>query len=404
LGKRDIVVGLDIGSSKVCALICEQHDDSSLDVVGMGVSPSAGLRRGVIVDIDSAAAAISDAAARAENMSGCALVSAVASVSGAHATTTYSKGIVAVGRPDREIGQDDVERVLDASRVVAIPPDREVIHVLPREFVIDGCRGIRRPVGMSGIRLEVETCIITGSATSIQNVRRAASRVGLEIDQLVLQPIAAAEAVLTESEKDLGVLMIDIGGATTDIACYIDGTLQHTAVIPVGGGHITNDIALVLRLPVGYAEELKIKYGAARADMVNPDEMCGKDNGVSRYKLCQIIEARVYEIMEMVKAEADGHGLAGQLPAGIVVTGGAALMRGAPEVAQDVLKLPSRLGVPTGVSGMTDVVASPAYATALGLVKYARSSSGAASGSAMKRRSGGFAANVREWFREIFSS
>jgi cell division protein FtsA len=403
LGKRDIKVGLDIGSSKVCVIICEQRDDSSLDVVGMGVSPSAGLRRGVIVDIDSAAAAISDAAARAENMSGCALVSAVASVSGAHAATTYSKGIVAVGRPDKEIGQDDVERVLDASRVVAIPPDREVIHVLPREFVIDGCRGIRRPVGMSGIRLEVETCIITGSSTSIQNVRRAAARVGLDIDQLVLQPIAAAEAVLTDSEKNLGALMIDIGGATTDIAFYLDGTLQHTAVIPVGGSHMTNDVALVLRLPVGYAEELKIKYGAARADMVEPEEMCGNDMGVSRYKLCQIIEARVYEIMEMVKAEVDARGFAGQLPAGIVVTGAAALMRGVVEAAQDVLKLPSRLGVPTGVSGMADVVASPAYAAALGLVKYAWGQSAAGPGSGGRRRSG-FAANVRDWFREIFSA
>ncbi len=404
MGKKEIKAGLDIGSSKICVIICEQRDDLSLDVVGIGVSPSAGLRRGVIVDIDSAAAAISDAAARAENMSGCALVSAVASVSGAHAASAYSKGIVAVGRPDREIGQDDVERVLDASKVVAIPPDREVIHVLPREFVIDGCRGIRRPVGMSGIRLEVETCIITGSSTSIQNVRRAAARIGLEIDQLVLQPIAAAEAVLTDSEKDLGALMIDIGGATTDVAFYVDGTLQHTAVIPVGGSHITNDIALVLRLPVGYAEELKVKYGAARADMVEPDEMCGNDSAVSRYKLCQIIEARVYEIMEMVKAEVDAQGFDKQLPAGIVVTGAASLMRGVVEAAQDVLKLPSRLGVPTGVSSMADVVASPAYATALGLVKYAWGQSAGGSASGSRRRSGGFAASVCEWFREIFSS
>lgn len=404
MGKKEIKAGLDIGSSKICVIICEQRDDLSLDVVGIGVSPSAGLRRGVIVDIDSAAAAISDAAARAENMSGCALVSAVASVSGAHAASAYSKGIVAVGRPDREIGQDDVERVLDASKVVAIPPDREVIHVLPREFVIDGCRGIRRPVGMSGIRFEVETCIITGSSTSIQNVRRAAARIGLEIDQLVLQPIAAAEAVLTDSEKDLGALMIDIGGATTDVAFYVDGTLQHTAVIPVGGSHITNDIALVLRLPVGYAEELKVKYGAARADMVEPDEMCGNDSAVSRYKLCQIIEARVYEIMEMVKAEVDAQGFDKQLPAGIVVTGAASLMRGVVEAAQDVLKLPSRLGVPTGVSSMADVVASPAYATALGLVKYAWGQSAGGSASGSRRRSGGFAASVRDWFREIFSS
>ncbi|MEA4882922.1 MAG: cell division protein FtsA [Clostridia bacterium] len=418
MGKKDMTVGLDIGSNKICVLICERGDDDILEVVGVGTGPSAGLRRGVIVDIDSAAAAVSDAVARAENMSGCGVVSVVASVSGAHVSSMNSKGVVAVGRTDREIAQEDVDRVLEAAKVVAIPPDREVVHVLPREFIIDGCRGIRRPIGMTGIRLEVETHIITGSATSIQNVHRVAARAGLEVEQVVLQPLAAAEAVLAGPEKELGVLVVDIGGATTDIAVFLEGSVQHTAVIPVGGGHITNDIALVLRIPVAYAEELKIRYGAARADMVGADELCGpaaQQSGsvasgvpasqISRRQLCEIIEARVAQIMDMVKAEVGRVGLLSQLPAGVVVTGGTAEMRGVIICAQDALQLPARLGVPTGVSGMADVVANPTYSTAVGLVKYAWAQSGLASAAPVKqRRQGGFVSGVRQWFRDIFSS
>ncbi|MCR4425737.1 MAG: cell division protein FtsA [Firmicutes bacterium] len=411
MSKRDITVGLDIGTTKICALICERGDSGEPEVIGVGTSVSAGLRRGVVVDIDAAAAAVSDAVARAENMSGCAVVSVTASLSGAHVSSMGSRGVVAVARPDREITSDDVARVLEAARVVAIPPDREVVHVLPKEFIIDGCRGIKKPVGMSGIRLEVDTHIITGSATSIQNVKKSSARAGLEIDHLVLQPVASAEAVLTPSEKELGVLLMDVGGGTTDIAVFVEGSPWHTSVIPVGGKHITNDIALVLRLPVPAAETLKVKRGCALASMVREEEMCGHISGeadigtaaVPRRELCSIIEARVTQIMEMVRAEVERAGLMGQLPSGVVVTGGAAAMPGFVEAAQQALRLPARLGIPTGVSGLADVVSSPAHAAAVGLVKYSWEESAGRGHAPASRRQAGFMTGVRQWFRDIFS-
>lgn len=405
LAKNDIKVGLDIGSSQIHVIVSERDDDYNLHLIGVGTGPSAGLRRGVIVDMDSAAAAISDAVAHAEETSGCAAVSVLASASGAHISSLGSRGAVAIGRSDREITQEDVDRVLEAARVVAIPPDREVVHVLPREFVIDGCTGIRKPVGMTGIRLDVDANIITGSATAIQNIHRSARRIGLEVEQIILQPIAAAEAVLTSSEKEQGSLVIDMGGATTDIAVCIEGSVHHVASIPVGGSHVTNDIALVMRLPVGYSERLKLNYGSALPDAVGDDESCGTDTDISRKKLCQIIEARIHETMELVKEEVDRAGYSGQLPAGVVVTGGASVMQGVVSVAEEVLGLPARLGVPVGVYGAQEAMDNPAYATAVGLIKcvWGESAVIPAVGSE-QRKSGGFASEVRQWFRDIFSS
>ena len=405
LGKNDIKVGLDIGSNQIHVVVCERDEDYNLNIIGVGSGPSAGLRRGVIVDMDSAAAAIADAVAHAEEMSGCAAVSVLASASGTHVSSIASRGVVAIGRSDREVTQEDVDSVLEAARVVAIPPDREVVHVLPREFVIDGCSGIRKPVGMTGIRLEVDASIITGSATAIQNIHRSARRIGLEVEHVILQPIAAAEAVLTLSEKEQGALVIDMGGATTDIAVCIEGGVHHVASIPVGGNHVTNDIALVMRLPVGYSEGLKLNYGSALPDMVGENESCGADTNISRKKLCQIIEARITETMELVGDEVDRARYRDLLPAGVVVTGGASVMQGVVEVAQEVLGLPARLGVPVGVYGAEEALDNPQYATAVGLVKSVWSESAVIpSADGRRPKSGGFASEVRQWFRDIFSS
>ena len=377
--ENDVIVGLDIGSSKIAVLVCEVGENKTLEAIGIGTSPSIGLRRGMITDIDSAAQSISDAILRAENMSGCSIGAATVSLAGANIQAANSKGVIAVTRQDREITKEDVERVLDAAKVIAIPPDREIIHVLPKEFVIDGCRGIRRPVGMSGIRLEVETHIVTGAATSIQNVRKSVSKAGIDIEQMLLQPLASAEAVLNQDEKEQGVVLIDMGSGTTNLAVFSEGSVVHTAVIPIGGSHITNDIAVVMRVPLPIAEELKIGEGVAISSLVQEGSICEfvpSDMGrlyrnLDKNQLAAVIQARLEEIFSHVAAELDKIDTDCNMPASIVLTGGTSGLNSISDLASDYLDLPVRIGTINGIYGMSSIVSSPEFSTVVGLCKVA---------------------------------
>lgn len=408
--RSNIVTGLDIGTTKVCAVIGEIGQGGDVDVIGVGVSPSLGLRKGVIVDLDSTVKAISEAVARAEHMAGVNVRSAYVGIAGAHISSVNSRGVVAVSGQNREISDTDVERVIDAAKVISIPPDREIVHVIPCEYVIDGCRGIKDPTGMAGIRLEVETHIITGAATSIQNVVRSVERAGLSIEDKVLQPLASGEAVLTAAERELGVMLLDIGGGTTDIAVFCEGTVRHTAVIPIGGNHVTNDIAVGLRTPVPEAEEIKKEFGCAMAEPVPGDETIDiitasakRTERIPRRLLCSIIEPRLREILEMVNRDIRASGYHGSIPAGVVLTGGTSLIENIGELAMETLDLPVRVGVPQGITGLVDVVSSPSFATGVGLARLGAKEIAAG----LDERGGGslfgeLLSGIRDWFRDLF--
>jgi cell division protein FtsA len=370
--KNSIVVGLDVGTSKVCAVIGEMTD-SGVEIIGVGFHSSQGLRKGVVINIEGTVNSVKKAVEEAGLMAGCEVHTVFTSISGGHIKAFNSHGIVAV--KNKEVTQRDLERVIDAARAVAIPMDRDVLHVLPQEYIIDDQDGIREPLGMSGVRLEAKVHIVTGAATSAQNIVKCCNRTGLNVAEIVLAPLAAAAAVLTDEERELGVVLIDVGGGTTDIAIYHDGTVKHTAVIGIGGNHVTNDIAAGLRTPFNDAERIKQRHGLARASMVNGDErvnvpsVAGKCAGsVSRQILCEIIEPRLDEIFEMVQKEVAKSGFEGALTSGIVITGGSMLLPGAVEMAERSFGLPVRLGVPTHVRGLTDIIGNPTYATGVGLV------------------------------------
>jgi cell division protein FtsA len=372
--KRDeIIVGLDIGTTKIAAIVGEVTDDG-LDIIGIGTAPSRGLRKGVVVNIDATVQAIQQAIVEAENMAGCEVSTVVAGISGAHVRGLNSHGIVAV--KDKEIRDTDVARVIEAAKAVAIPMDREVLHVLPQQYIIDDQDGIRDPLGMAGVRLESKVHIVTTAVTSAQNVVKCANRCGLQVSDIVLEPLASAEAVVEDDEKELGVALIDIGGGTTDIIIFADGAIVHTAVLPLGGSHITNDIAVGLRTPLGAAEKIKRKYGCALPTMVEEDEKMevpsvgGRAPRVlSRKLMCKIVEPRVEEIFEHVRREIARSGYWDSLAAGVVLTGGTTIMDGLAEQAESVLGLPSRRGGPQkSIGGLTDVVKSPEYSSGVGLV------------------------------------
>lgn len=381
----EIIVGLDIGTTKI-ACIAGEVTDEGVDIIGIGTAPSKGLRRGVVVNIDTTVSSIQAAIDEAENMAGCQISTVFAAISGAHVRGLNSHGIVAV--KDREVRDADVARVIEAAKAVAIPMDREVLHVLPQQYVIDDQDGIRDPLGMAGVRLEAKVHIVTTAVTSAQNVVKCANRCGLQVADIVLEPLASAQAVLEDDERELGVALVDIGGGTCDIAVYADGAIVHTAVLPLGGGHVTNDIATVLRTPLDSAEKIKRKYGcASRALIADDDTMEVPSVGgrgprvLPRSTLVEIIEPRVEEIFEHVKRELMRSGYADSLAAGVVLTGGATCLDGTCEVAEHVLGLPCRRGVPTRIGGLIDVVKSPAYSTGVGLVRY-----GAAQGRALATR------------------
>ncbi|TMC24058.1 MAG: cell division protein FtsA [Chloroflexi bacterium] len=370
-----VIVGIDVGTTKICVLVGELDRDGKLNIVGVGTCPSQGLRRGVVVNIEETVTSIAAALDRAERLSGKKIVSAYVGIAGGHIISENSRGFVAISPSHRDIVQNDISRAIEVARAIAMPANREVIHVIPRGYVVDGQEGIKNPIGMSGFRLEVETHIITGAVSSIHNLIKCVHKAQVEIEDLVLEPLASSEAVLADGETDLGVALIDIGGGTTDIAVFTDGAIWHTVVLPVGGNLITSDIAIGLRLPPGVAEELKVTYGHCDPSTIDEDDMIDLsqfmpdcNDLVPRKLLAEIIQARVEELFSMVHEEIKKSGYDGLLPAGIVMTGGTAELPGILEVAAQILDLPVRLGSPLGLHGLADSISRPAYATPVGLL------------------------------------
>ncbi len=412
--RENIVAGLDIGTTKVCAIVGE-ITSAGIDVIGFGSAPSRGLRKGVVINISATVESIRQAIEEAELMAGCEISTVYAGIAGGHIRGFNSHGIVAV--KDGEISQADISRVIDAAKAVAIPLDREIIHVLPQQYIIDDQDGISEPLGMSGVRLEARVHIVTAAVTSAQNIIKCCNRTGLHVSAIVLEQLASGAAVLTQDEMDLGVCLIDIGGGTTDIALFNEGAVVHTAVLPLGGNHLTNDIAVGIRTPQDEAEKIKKKYGAALATDVDRDEMLEvpsvggrKPRVLSRQILCEIIEPRVEEIFQLVHEEIQNTGYGDLLASGVVLTGGASLLSNITSTAEEVLGLPVRLGAPRGIGGLVDVVRSPMFATGVGLVVHGArqqvATTAAQRNTSMPIRDGTVVNRVgqtiKHWFGEIF--
>jgi cell division protein FtsA len=368
------IVGLDIGTTKICAVVGEVSS-SGIDIVGIGTHPSVGLRKGVVVNIESTVNSIKKAVEEAELMAGCEIRSVYAGIAGGHIKAFNSHGVIAV--KSREVTRTDIERVIEAAKAVAIPMDREVIHVLPQEFIVDDQDGIQDPLGIAGVRLEVKVHIITGAVTSAQNIVRCANKAGLDVIDIVLESIASSETVLTPEERELGVGLVDFGGGTTDLAIFANNCIKHTAILALGGNNLTNDIAIGLRTPHMAAEKIKKTYGCCLTSMIDKDETIEvpsvggrKPRNLSRQILGEILEPRVEEIFSLVNREIVKSGYKDLLASGLVITGGGALLEGIPELAEQIFNLPTRRGYPQGFGGITDVVNSPMYATAVGLVLY----------------------------------
>ncbi|MCP3175497.1 MAG: cell division protein FtsA [Desulfuromonadales bacterium] len=372
--KDNLIVGLDIGTTKICAIVGNMTDEG-LDIVGIGTSPSKGMRKGVVINIESTVEAIRKALREAELMAGCEIKSVFAGIAGGHIKGLNSQGVIAI--KNREVNDDDIRRVIDAAKAIAIPMDREVIHILPQEFIIDDQDGIKEPLGMSGVRLEAKVHIVTGAVASAQNIVKSCNRADVDVADIVLEQLASSEAVLSPDEKELGVALIDIGGGTTDIAIFVDGAIKHTSVLSLGGNHLTNDIAVGLRTPMAEAEKIKQAYGCCLSSMVGKDETIevpsvgGREPRVlSRQLLAEILEPRVEEIFSLVNREIIRSGYEDLIASGVVITGGTCILPGMPELAEQIFNLPVRRGVPRDIGGLTDVVNSPIYATGVGLVKY----------------------------------
>jgi len=375
----ELITGLDIGTTKIGAIIAEVEDDSQPKVIGVGTAPSEGLRKGVVVNVEKTVRSIENAVIQAEQMAGVKIDQVYVGIAGDHIRSYNGRGVVAVAGPDNEITEDDVRRVIDAAKAVVMPIDREVIHIIPQEFIVDDQRGIKDPLGMSGIRLETEVHIVTGAITSAQNICRSVERAGLNVMDLVLEPLASSYSVLSEDEKELGVVVIDMGGGTTDIAMFFEGCIRHTAVVALGGGNVTNDIALCLRTPVDQAEMIKIKYGCALPSLLEDQDRTIEIPGVGGRPprkvalelLVDIIHPRMEEIFRLAAGEIRKSEFSNLMTAGVVITGGAALMKGAVELAEEVFDMPVKLGIPKGFSGLIDLAKSPIHATGVGLILYA---------------------------------
>ena len=408
MAKRgSMIVGLDIGTTKTCAIIGEATD-SGVDIIGIGSHPSRGLRKGVVVNIDSTVDSIKRAIEEAELMSGAEIGSVYAGIAGSHIEGLNSHGIVAV--KGREVDGDDVRRAIEAARAIAIPLDREIFHTLPQHFIVDDQDGVKDPIGMSGVRLESKVHIVIGAITSIQNIIKSVNRVGLDVNDIVLEQLASSEAVLSQDEKELGVAIIDIGGGTTDVAVFVEGSIKHTAVLSVAGNYLTNDIAVGLRTPMNEAEKIKIKYGCAYTPLISPDDSIEVPSvggrtprKVSRQILGEIIEPRVEEIFRLAHREIIKSGYEDLLAAGIVLTGGTTIMEGITELGEQVFNMPIRRGYPIGIGGLTDVVNSPLYATGVGLVVYgSRNRSERVFKKSEGNIFGKVARGVKRWFVEFF--
>jgi len=403
-------VGLDIGTTKISAIIAEVEKGGSVKIVGVGVAPSEGLRRGVVVNLEKTVASITKAVEEAERMSGLPIKTVYAGIAGDHIRSINSRGVIAVSGRENEITSADVDRVVEAAKAVAIPMDREIIHVIPQGFIVDDQDGVKDPVGMSGVRLEAEVHIITGAVTSAKNMCRSIQRCGLKVNDLVLEPLASAHAVLAPDERDMGVVLLDVGGGTTDVAVFYEGSVRHTAIVPLGGSNVTSDIAIGLRTPIDRAEEIKIQHGCALAAMVKPEEelvvpgVGGRpDKRISRHLLASMIEPRMEEIYQLANREVKKHHYADLLGAGVVVTGGSSLMEGAVELAEQVFQMPVRRGVPSGLTGLAENVRDPRHSTGVGLILHALDSEVSENGNG----SGGDGREpldrFLDWFRGLFS-
>ena len=401
------VVGIDVGTTKICTLVGETYEDGQLRIIGVGLAPSLGLRKGVVVNVHEATEAITASVRKAERISGYDITSAFVGVGGGHISAINSRGVVAISRTTRGITQFDIDRALDAARAIAIPHNREIIHTVPRGYIVDGQEGVKDPIGMQGIRLEVEAHIVTGASTSVSNLVKCVRDVGVEIDDLILQPLASGEAVLKESEREMGVVLADIGGGTTDIGLFIDGSIWHTVVLGTGGEHLTRDVAVGLRTPFNTAEELKVQFGHAVPASLITDELIevtsfgnGTRQSISRMQLSEVIEARAEEILTLIRREVKRSGYDGLLAAGLVMCGGSAELAGFQSLAQQVLQLPVRVGRPHDLQGLTDVLESPAYATAVGLLLWGRRHMQTGEPEPKRKRPPSlFAQRIRDWFR-----
>lgn len=377
--KNDFVVGLDIGTTKICA-VAAQMDPNNSDiprVTGVGITPSYGLRKGVVVNLESTIDSIEKAIELAEEMAHVEIQSVFAGIAGGHIKSFNSRGTVPITHKDNEITNEDVNRVISMAKAISIPIDREVIHTIPQEFIVDGQGGVKDPRGMSGVRLEAEVHIVTGAITSAQNIVKCINRAGFEVEDIVLQPLASSMATLTQEEKDSGVILLDIGGGTTDVVLYLNGAVRHTYVLSLGGDHLTNDIAIGLKVPIGKAEEIKKRFGCARVSMVGEDEefmlpgVIGRAaTRMKRKQLVEIIELRMEEIFDLVKQDVERTGYGELISSGVVLTGGTSLLKGSIEMAEDIFGVPVRMGPPRGVSGLVEVLDSPIYSTGVGLAQY----------------------------------
>jgi len=400
----NIIVGIDIGTTKICTLVGEKSVDG-VDIVGVGINPSAGLRKGLIIDVEAAVDSVEQAVKRAETMAGCTIESVFTGISGSHIKSVNTHGVVAV--KNREIKRSDIKRSLDAAKALSVPADREIIHVLPQEFVVDDQGGIRDPLGMSGMRLEAKVHVVTGAVASARNIIKCANRTGLDVKDIILQQLASSEAVLSDDEKDLGSVLVDIGGGTTDIAIFFRGGIGYTSVIAVGGNHFTSDIAIGLRTSIKDAETLKKDYGSARPNPQNRHELIevknvdGRDHRtMPRGALYDIMHPRAEELLHLIRRELFKSELQDVLGAGIVLTGGVSLMPGMRELAEDILGKPVRIGYPQGIKGLTDVVNNPMYATGVGLLLYGSKRPNAqVSGNGNMWKT--LIKRMREWFSEV---
>ena len=404
---KKLIISLDIGTSKVVAIVGELSGKEDVEVIGLGSSPSRGLKKGVVVNIESTVQSIQAAIEEAELMAGCQIKSVYAGISGGHIRSLNSHGVVQIR--DNEVSNGDVERVMDAARAVAIPSDQKILHILAQEFIIDGQEGIVDPIGMSGVRLEANVHMVTGAVSAAQNIDKCVKRCGLEVDNIILQQLASSYAVLTEEEKDLGICLCDIGGGTTDIAVFVNGAIHHSAVIPIAGDQATKDIAVALRTPTHHAEDLKIRYACALTQLANPEETIEVPSvgdrpprRLTRQTLAEVVEPRYEELFSLVASELKRSGFEELIAAGIVLTGGGSKMEGVIELAEEVFHMPVRIGSPKGVSGLVDVVKNPIYATGVGLLVFGQRLSLGLSQSGQNSSGMSYLEKMKNWFKRNF--
>ena len=406
LDRDNMIVGLDIGTSKVVAIVGQINDDGGLHVVGIGGHKSRGLKKGTVVNIESTVESIQRAVEEAELMAGCHIQSVYAGIAGSHIRSMNSHGIVAIR--DREVMRQDIERVIDAAQAVAIPADQKILHILPQEYIIDSQEGVKEPMGMSGVRLEAKVHLVTCAINAVQNIEKCIKRCGLDTDEIILEQLASSYSVLTEDERELGVCLVDIGGGTTDIAIFVDGAIRHTAVIPVAGDQVTNDIAMALRTPTQYAEDLKVRYACALTQLAGVDEFIKvpgvgdkPDRELSRQTLAEVVEPRYDELFKLVLSELRRSGFEQLVASGIVLTGGGAKMEGLIELAEEIFHMPVTLGSPREISGLKDIVRNPVFATGVGLLQYGLDRERDLLGKQGDRESGLFT-RAKLWLKENF--